>query len=163
VNPFLLIERDILEHLADAVNPLLVVLLIGSIVWRARHDKEFRAGEFFARAVAALVLAFVVGRINGELHLWPGLPSDPAKFRYEFPSGHTCFAVSIATSLYRIHARWLLFVVPLLLFYGALIALPPLRYHAWIDVVGAWFLIPPLTLLAHKTTPLRRNKMEEKI
>lgn len=143
------IDAHALGHFANGVNPLLVVLLLGAIVWRRKNDAQFAAGRFLLCALLALGAAFVLGRINAALKLWPGFPGDPG--RYEFPSGHTCFAVAVATSLYLINRRWLLFVVPLLIAYGLLIVSPPLRYHSWLDVIGAWLLMPPLTLLCHRT------------
>lgn len=148
MNLFLELDRSVLHRFANSVNPLLVVLLLGAVVWRAYHDKSFRTGEFIARTLIALLLAFALGRINAALHIWPGLRGDPGS--YEFPSGHTCFAASVATSLACLNRRWLWFVVPVLFLYGVLIVLPPLRFHSWLDVIGAWILTPPLAWLVHK-------------
>ena len=140
-------DRQALQLIAKAVNPALTVLLLSVLAWR-----WCLAGTspwpFLARVALALLAAFVLGRINEKLHIWPGLPTD--RKPYEFPSGHTCYAASVATSLVLFHHRFLLLVVPVLAAYGALIVLPPLRYHNWLDVLGAWLLVPPLTLLCHR-------------
>ncbi len=135
-----------LRHLANSINPLLVMVFFTAFFVRFRHDKTFRAAEFFGRALLSLLVAFGLGRLNAELKIWPGLPLDPG--HYEFPSGHMCFAVSIAVSLVFLQRRFLFFVVPLLLFYGALIIF--LKFHGWTDVIGAWLLMAPLAWLIHK-------------
>ncbi len=148
-------DAHALRHIANGVNPLLVILLLGAIVWRRKTDAQFAAGRFLLGALLALGAAFVLGRINDALNLWPGFPGDPGE--YEFPSGHTCFAVAVATSLCLLNARWLLFVAPLLIAYGVLIVLPPLRFHSWLDIIGAWLLTPPLALLCHKAQLVNRQ------
>lgn len=144
---FDLFDKPTLRLIANAVNPSLIILLLAALAWRWRVAQT-APWQFLGRVVLALLVAFVLGRINEKLHLWPGLPGD--RKPYEFPSGHTCFAASVATSLCLIHRKWLLLVVPLLLAYGVLIVVPPLRYHNWLDVLGAWLMVPPLTLLCHR-------------
>lgn len=149
------LDKQTLRHIANAVNPALTLLLLTAIAWRCSSTRTY-PWLLIVRAMLALLLAFVLGRINEKLHLWPGLSTD--RNPYEFPSGHTCYAASVSTSLVLIHRRFLLLVVPLLAAYGALIVLPPLRYHNWLDVLGAWLLVPPLTLLCHR---LGRNEKIE--
>ena len=141
-------DARLLDKIADAINPLLTILLIGAIIWRRRADAHFPIAQFFFRSLLAIIAAVILGRINEALHLWPGLPTD--RRPYEFPSGHMCYAVSVAVSLVLIHRRWLFFVVPLLAFYGTLIVLPPLSYHSGLDIVGAGYLTAPIALLCHR-------------
>lgn len=143
---FLPFDRELLETTADIVNPLLVVWFLVALVWRARSDKAFRAGEFLMRAFLALLVSFGLGRVNAELEIWRGLPLDPGN--YEFPSGHMCFAVSLGVSLALLYRRFVFFVVPLLALYGGLIVF--LGYHGWLDVIGAWVLMAPLAWIIHK-------------
>ena len=152
------LDAHALRHIANAVNPLLAALLLSAIMWRRKKDPQFLAARFLFGALLALGAAFVLGRINAALKIWPGLPGDPG--HYEFPSGHTCFAVAVATSLWLLNRRWLLFLAPLLLVYGALIVLPPLRYHSWLDVIGAWILMPPIALFCHK---LGKTRIEQEV
>ena len=134
------------KQIANSINPLLVVLFLVAFIWRSYGDKSFRAGGFFVYAFLSLLVSFVLGRVNGELEIWRGLPLDPGD--YEFPSGHMCFAVSMAVSLVMLYRRFLFFVVPLLAFYGALIVY--LGFHGWLDVIGAWVLMTPLAWLIHR-------------
>lgn len=143
---FLHFDAHSLRQIANSVNPLLVVLFFVAFFRRASHDKTFSAAEFFVRALLSLLVSFFLGRVNAELKIWPGLPLDPG--HYEFPSGHMCFAVSVAVSLVFLQRRFLFFVVPFLAFYGALIVF--LKFHGWLDVFGAWILMTPLAWLIHK-------------
>lgn len=140
-------DPPLLRRIANSVNPLLTVLFIVVFLFHARRP-NFRAAEFFARAFIALLFSFVLGRLNDWLDIWPGFRGDPGN--YEFPSGHTCYAASIATSLCLLDRRWLLLVMPLLVAYGILIVLPPLHFHSWLDIIGAWVLTPPIALLVHR-------------
>jgi membrane-associated phospholipid phosphatase len=155
---FLHLDDHALRQLANSINPLLTVLFLVALFQRAfvaRGDRTFHAGECFLRAVLSLIVAFGLGRVNEALRIWPGLPLDPG--RYEFPSGHMCYAVSVATSLVMLNRRYLFFVVPLLGFYGALIVF--LRFHGWIDVIGAWVLMTPLAWIIHQ--PARQVANEQ--
>lgn len=143
---FLHFDDHSLRQIANSINPLLVVVFFVAFFWRFRHDKTFRAAELFARALLSLLVSFGLGRVNAELKIWPGLPLDPG--HYEFPSGHMCFAVSMAISLIMLYRRFVFLVVPLLLFYGALIVF--LKFHGWLDVFGAWILMTPLAWIIHK-------------
>ena len=149
------LDAHTLKHIANAVNPFLTILLLGAIVWRRKSDAQFAAGRFIFGALLAIVFAFVLGKANSIFKVWTGFPGDPG--HYEFPSGHTCFAVAVATSLCLLDRHWLLLVLPLLAAYGALIVLPPLHFHSWLDVVGAWILTPPLALLCHKLRLVNRQ------
>ena len=152
-----LLPFDTWRQIANSINPLLVVLFFIVFLWRARSDKSFHSGKFFMRAFLSLLASFVLGRINAELKIWPGLPLDPGD--YEFPSGHMCFAVSMAVSLVMLHRRFLFFVVPLLACYGVLIVL--LGFHGWLDVIGAWILMTPLAWLIHKEAKPRVQEAVE--
>ncbi len=143
---FLHFDYHSLRQIANSINPLLTVLFLATFFLRARRDKSFGALSFFGHAFLSLLLSFVLGRVNDTFNIWPGFPLDPGK--YEFPSGHMCYAVSMATSLVMLSRRFLFFVIPLLLFYGALMVL--LRFHGWIDVIGAWILMTPLSWAIHK-------------
>ena len=143
---FLHLDAHSLRQIANSVNPLLTVVFLVAFFLRVRHDHSFRAGEFFVRALLSLLAGFALGRVNAELKIWPGFPLDPG--HYEFPSGHMCFAVSMATSLVMLNRRFLFFVAPLLAFYGALIVF--LKFHGWTDVIGAWLLMAPLAWVIHK-------------
>jgi len=143
-------DAHALRQIAGSVNPLLTVLLIGAIFWRRRVDARFPMARFALCALLAIVASVILGRINEKLRLWPA--------DLEFPSGHTCYAASVATSLCLLNRRWLFFVVPLLAAYGALIV--HLKFHVWLDVIGAWVLMPPIAWAIHRTSP--GNKLESK-
>jgi hypothetical protein len=145
---FLNLDAHSLRQIANSVNPLLTVLFLVAFFSRAQRDKTFRANEFFVRALLSLLVGFALGRVNSIFKIWPGFPLDPG--HYEFPSGHMCYAVSVATSLVMLNRRFLFFVVPLLDCYGLLIVF--LRFHGWIDVIGAWALMTPLAWIIHQQT-----------
>jgi membrane-associated phospholipid phosphatase len=151
---FLPFDKDFLEKIADIVNPLLVVWFLVAFLWRVRTDRSFRGFGFFMRAFMALLVSFGLGRVNGELEIWRGLPLDPGN--YEFPSGHMCFAVSLGVSLVLLYRRFVFLVVPLLALYGALIVF--LGYHGWLDVIGAWVLMAPLAWIIHRES---RRKLQQ--
>lgn len=131
--------------IADLVNPALAVWLIW-IALGGSLPTGWNRARFLLQAGGAILLVFVVLHLPRWLHLHRWLSVWPEQGH--FLSGHTGFAVAVATSLAVARRRTLWVTVPLLAAYGVLIVL--LEYHVWLDVVGTWMLAPPLALVCFR-------------
>ena len=109
--------------LAELSIVLWTVLLFVAPRWsRPRgHRRRFRVVGLGAALLASLIT--LIGKL---VEVWPGNPL--------FPSGHTAYAVTIATLLVALDVRWLRVVVPLLVL--SAIALVLSHYHIAFDIAG---------------------------
>ena len=122
-----------LDKIADAVNPLLGVAVVGAALWLQRG----RAWEFLLRAVIAT--GIVQQSAKWVQHLgWLGP---------KFPSTHFAFALCLATFLALLHRRWIPIAVAISVSYGALMLWQ--NYHTPLEMLGALYAIP-LAILAQR-------------
>lgn len=115
-----------LDHMADAVNPLLGVSVVIAALWLERA----RAWDFLLRA--ALTTLVVQQSAKWVQHLeWLGP---------KFPSTHFAIALCLATCLALLRRQLIPVAVGAVAAYGALMLWQ--RYHTPLEMFGALYAIP---------------------
>lgn len=140
------------DAVADSINPLLALLLLGAALWISR-DSHARAWRFLGRSLLALVLTFLIVKIAQKLD-W--FEVGRSGIKGDFPSTHMAVCASLVTSLWSLNRRWI-WLAPLLFFYAWLMT--ALRFHLWIDIVGG-ALIAMLATLAIQLVFSRSRRAE---
>jgi membrane-associated phospholipid phosphatase len=127
-----------LRLVASSINPILLAVLV-FYAWK-KNPHPLDGAAFLLRSAGALLVAFVLSHLNRWGHLWPG--------HHYFPSGHMTFYLSTATSLFFLEKRSAFLTLPIAAGYGWLMVW--LRFHTWLDVVGAALVALPVTLFFQK-------------
>lgn len=124
-----------LDAIADAANPLLLVVFLVTCV---RRFSGFRAtGPFLIRFGVALAFTYVVSHLHDWFGLWRSWG--------DFPSGHMAFLLTVATAFFLLDRRSAFLTIPYALIYGWLIVF--LGYHSWFDLAGSAVLAVPVTII----------------
>ena len=126
-----------LKILADAVNPALILAVI--VVPLILQRRKPLPWNFWARAALSIALVYLFAQLDRRLHLWPHFGLDY--------STHSGFALAAAISLAFYNRRWLVYLIPLLLFYGALMW--ALKFHSVADMLTTAILIVPMVSAVH--------------
>ncbi len=126
------------DFLADAVNPVLLLIFIACSV--GKHSSSRRISAFLARSGVAILITWLLAHLDR----WVPVLRD----QVGFPSGHMAFYLTVATSFWLLDQRSLRFTLPLGLLYGWLIVF--LDYHSWWDLLTAFLLAVPITLICHR-------------
>ena len=153
-NAFLL-QEEMWDRVADSINPLLFIALLGATLCLSRTSHA-RALRFLGRSALAVLLAFIAVKALQRLD-W--FEAGRAQIDGDFPSTHMAVAVSLSTSLFFAARKWLL-LLPMLVFYAWLMT--ALRYHWWIDILGATFIAFPLTATLQVLMSRRSNARKQK-
>ena len=132
-----------LDHIADAVNPLLGVAVVGAALWLLRA----RAWEFLLRAVVATLIVQQGAKIVQHLG-WLGP---------KFPSTHFAVALCLATFLALLNKKIIPVVIAIAVAYGALMLWQ--GYHTPLEMLGALYAIP-LAIFAQRIGRQERVKTE---
>ena len=115
-----------LDHLADAVNPLLGVAIVGAALWLERA----RAWNFLLRAALATLVVQQSAKWIQHLEL----------LGPKFPSTHFAVALCLATCLALLRRQLIPVAVGAVAAYGALMLWQ--RYHTPLEMVGAFYAVP---------------------
>ena len=115
-----------LDHIADAVNPLLAIVVILSALWLERAA----AWNFIGRAVIATLLVQQSAKLVQKI----GPLGD------DFPSTHFAVALCLATFLALLNRKFIALSVAVATAYGALVLWQ--RYHTPLELLGALYAIP---------------------
>jgi membrane-associated phospholipid phosphatase len=134
------------DAIADCINPLLGVVLIGAAFFVLRRH----AWLFLLRAWLAVGLVFVLAHLPRWLHLFG---------ERKFPSGHMAFAACVATSLILLNRRWAIALLPLLVAYGVLMM--ALGFHDALDLGAAVVLAVPLTLWCQRPMLVKNRAQDQ--
>jgi hypothetical protein len=127
--------QHVLDVIADAINPSLLVLALAASWLQYGKPPWF----FWGRILLSLGVVYGMMFIDKQFQLWPHWELDY--------STHTAFAVAVIVSLGMWHRRWFLILIPVLVIYAALMMI--LDYHSLADIVTATLVIAPLTALIH--------------
>ncbi len=122
-----------LDHIADAVNPLLGVAGVAGALWLLRA----RAQQFLLRALLATVVVQQSAKLVQHLG-WLGP---------KFPSTHFAVALCLATFLALLHRRLVPVAAAVIVAYGALMLWQ--HYHTPLEMAGALYAVP-LAVVAHR-------------
>ena len=122
-----------LDHIADAVNPMLGVAVVGGALWLWRA----RAWEFLLRAVLATLIVQQSAKLVQHLG-WLGP---------KFPSTHFAVALCLATFLALLHRKLIPVAATVIVAYGALMLWQ--HYHKPLEMAGALYAVP-LALAAQR-------------
>ena len=122
-----------LDHIADAVNPLLGVAVVAGALWLWRGQ----AWNFLLRAVLATLIVQQSAKLVQHLG-WLGP---------KFPSTHFAVALCLATFLALLHRKLLPVAAAIVVAYGALILKQ--QYHTPLEMLGAIYAIP-LAIIAQR-------------
>ena len=115
-----------LDHIADAVNPLLAIGVILGALWLERAA----AWNFIGRAVIATLLVQQSAKLFQKF----------GPLGHNFPSTHFAFALCMVTFLALLHRKLLALSVAVAVAYGALVLWQ--GYHTPLELVGALYAIP---------------------
>ncbi len=115
-----------LDHIADAVNPLLAIGIIGGAIWLERG----RAWNFLLRAAIAYLLVQQGAKLVQKL----------GPLGHHFPSTHFAVALCFATLLALLHRKLLIVASVVAVGYGALMLYQ--HYHTPLELIGALYAIP---------------------
>ena len=130
-----------LDHIADAVSPLLAIGVIAGAFYLQRAA----AWKYLLRAA----IAFLLVQQSAKLFQKFGPLGD------NFPSTHFAVALCFATFLALLHRKLLAPSIVIAVSYGALILYQ--RYHTPLELVGAFYAIPVAWVFA---TFKRKRAME---
>lgn len=115
-----------LDHIADAVNPLLGVSVVVTVLWLERA----RAWDFLLRAALATLIVQQSAKFVQHLNvLGP-----------KFPSTHFAVALCLATCLALLRRQLIPIAVGAVAAYGALMLWQ--RYHTPLEMLGALYAVP---------------------
>jgi len=153
-----------LDILADAINPALILaVIVAPLIVRRRDNispsRESLPWNFWARAAFSIALVYGFAQLDRQLHIWPNFGLDY--------STHSAIALAAAISLAFYNRRWLVYLIPLLLFYGALMW--ALKFHTVADMLTTAILIVPLVFAVHwvgstaarSSTPVRSSTLAD--
>lgn len=129
-------DNQLLDAIADAINPSLLVLAL-IVPWIQRRRLPW---AFWGRTFLSLVVVYVIQFADHQFMLWPRLGLDY--------STHTAFAVAVIVSLGVFDKRWFFILLPVLVAYAALMMY--LGYHSLADILTAALVIGPATWLIHR-------------
>lgn len=115
-----------LDHIADAVNPLLAIAVIAGAAWLERRA----AWNFLLRALVATLL---VQQFSKLVQKWGPLG-------HNFPSTHFAFALCLATFLALLNRKLIAVSLVIVISYGALILWQ--HYHTPLEMLGALYAVP---------------------
>ena len=129
-----------LDHIADAVIPILAIALIAGALWLQRAQ----AWSFLLRALVATLLVQQSAKLVQKIG-WLG---------HSFPSTHFAVALCLATFLALLQRELILVAVMVSAAYGALMLRQ--HYHTPLEMMGAFYAIPvALLFFAVKRRPTR--------
>ena len=115
-----------LDHIADAINPLLAISVVGGAFYLERA----RAWNFLLRAAIAYVLVQQSAKFVQKL----------GPLGHHFPSTHFAVALCFATLLALLNRKFLLAASAVAVVYGALMLYQ--HYHTPAEMWGALYAIP---------------------
>ncbi len=115
-----------LDHIADAVNPLLGLGVVAGAFWLQRA----KAWQFLLRAIIATALVQQSAKIVQHLG-WLGP---------DFPSTHFAVALCLATLLALLNKKLIPVAIGIAVAYGALMLWQ--RYHTPLEMAGAFYAVP---------------------
>lgn len=116
---------ELLDHIADSVNPTLALLAI-SMPWLPMY----RASELppwmrIAGAVSCVAIAYAGQAFDSLTGAWPSVSLDY--------SGHSAVCVALLVSLAQLSRRWMISTIAIGIAYAALMMYQ--RYHTFGDIV----------------------------
>ncbi len=130
---------QVLDAIADSVNPILTVIALGIIVVEWRRREPAKALAFAIATALGLGCIYAIAAMDQRWQLWRQFGGDY--------SLHSAYAASVGTSLLLRRRAWIVPVVACLVGYLAMIVF--MGYHRTIDVVAAGLLGAVLTLPWH--------------
>lgn len=134
-----MLTNDEFDTIADAVDPLLLLLTLVAPWWTFTPLQGRQRLWFYLAAGIGLSNVYLWQWLDHQFRLWPAVGLDY--------STHTAFAVSLIVSLAVLRRSWLWGLVPLLLAYAILMRY--LHYHTFMDVFTTTLAIAPLSYLIH--------------
>ena len=115
-----------LDHIADAVNPLLAIGVVLGALWLERAA----AWNFIVRAAIAYLLVQQSAKLFQKWGPWG----------HHFPSTHFAVALCFATFLAILNRKLIIAAVTIVAIYGALMLYQ--HYHTPLEMLGALYAIP---------------------
>ena len=115
-----------LDHIADAINPLLAISVVVGAIWLERG----RAWNFLLRGAIAYLLVQQSAKLVQKI----------GPLGHHFPSTHFAVALCFATLLALLNRRWIVAAIAVAVCYGALMLYQ--HYHTPLELVGALYAIP---------------------
>jgi hypothetical protein len=116
---------DVLDHIADSVNPTLALLAL-SLPWlRAYRSRALSPWTRVAAALLCVGVAYAGQALDRFTGAWPALSLDY--------SGHSAVCVALLVSLAHLSRRWIAGSVAIGTAYAALMIYQ--GYHTFADIV----------------------------
>ncbi len=115
-----------LDHIADAINPLLAISVIVGAIYLERG----RAWNSLLRAAIAYLLVQQSAKLVQKL----------GPLGHHFPSTHFAVALCFATFLALLNRKLIVIAIAIVVAYGALILWQ--HYHTPLELIGALYAIP---------------------
>jgi membrane-associated phospholipid phosphatase len=133
------------DRASDAISPIFIALILEEpLLGEATTSARWRRGLiFWARAVLCIAGAVILAEMGKKYQVWHG--------HSNFPSGHTTFATSAATTLVLQRGRrWLWLVAPLAILMGISLAYD--HWHTPDEVFAGWILGAIVALVLWRIT-----------
>lgn len=135
-----------LDHLADATNPLLGVALIVGLILLWRRDKSNCARIFFAALISIVLIQLIHQLFEIRYDVWG---HGGMNF-----STHAAMTIALCIPLVLLWKRlWWLFLL-IFIAYDALMMM--LAFHSLGDIITTTIVIFPLCLLCHFVAQRKR-------
>jgi TRAP-type uncharacterized transport system fused permease subunit len=135
-----MLSNDQLDAIADAVDPLLLLLTLALPVLASPRLSWWQRIWFYLAAGIGIGNVYLWRWLDEIYRLWPSVGLDY--------STHTALAVTLIVSLAELRRRWLCWLLPLLFAYAILMRY--LNYHSFMDVFTTTAVIVPFTYFIHK-------------
>jgi hypothetical protein len=123
------------DHIADAVNPVLAICLVVSLIISTRRKTS--DGGAWVAAILGVVVVYMLHRFDGQAHLWKKIGADY--------STHSAIAAALLVPMICLRRRLWPLHVGALLAYAALMIV--LGFHTWLDIASTLCVIVPILVL----------------
>ncbi len=128
-----------LDHLADAVIPILAIVLLVLLI-RGTIKKEID-WRWWAAALLGIAAVYIVKAIDDHFHLWKSFGSDY--------SSHSACTLALLVPLMHLRSLWKTALAAVFVAYAILMIV--LKFHTPLDIISTLIVVVPLLWLVYSS------------